>query len=108
MAKHIVDGSTGGDIRDTNTYTFPMSNPVDRGRSVAQYANNLDAEVTVEWYGTYDGDDNWSDKVLLSSATVGAGVTDRESLTEEWDKVRFEVTATTSPTSGSMVIKVHQ
>jgi len=104
MATDVTDDQ----IRDTNTHQYPMENH-QKDTTVYQYANNLDAEVTVTVYGTYEGDaDDFSDVVQLNQKTISGGSADRDALSDPWDYLLFEVTASSSPTSGSLVIKEHQ
>lgn len=106
MAKDRVDAQ----IRDTNTYTYDARHVVTDDRSVFQIRNNLDANVDITVYGTYDGDDNWNDKVtVISTVTVSSGGGNTtKTLQDPWDKLRFEVVAASSPSSGNLLIKEHQ
>jgi hypothetical protein len=101
MAKDVADQQ----IRDTNTYNFPISH--DDDSAVFQYVNNLDAEVTVDLQGTYDSDDDFSDAHAIASKTISSNSTDSYSLTDPWDQVRVVVTASTAPTSNSFIAKKH-
>jgi len=64
-----------------------------------QWVNGLDVTATFTLNGTYSGDSSFTDAVELVSTDVTSGSTDRDSLSEEWDKLQIEIDAT-SPTSG--------
>jgi len=102
MAKDLAEE----EIRDTNTHTYAITNRGDE-KSVFQYANNLDAEVTVELYGTYS-DDDFSDELKLGSNTISKNTVESGSLSDPWDKVRIKVTASTTPSSGTFIAKKHE
>jgi hypothetical protein len=102
MAEDVATDS----IRDTSTHTYDTDHERD-GKSVYQYSNNLDAEVTITVYGTYAADGNFTDKVQLGQTTVSSNSSDRDSLAEQWDRVQFEAVATTAPTSGELLIHAH-
>lgn len=102
MAKDILDEQ----IRDTATYSADVTNEHD-GETVFQYVNTLDAEVTLTIYGTNEADTAFNNAVKLGSTTLAAGVNGRDSLSENWDRLRVEAVATTAPTSGSLVVKKH-
>ena len=92
-------------IRDTNTYEKEII--VDGVDNIFQYVNNLDAEVTITVYGTYSEDD-FTDKHEIGSTTVSANDTASAVLNNPWDKVRIDIQASSSPTSGSFIAKLHK
>lgn len=94
-------------LRDTNTYTFTMTGPGPDEDFVFQYANNLDADVTIDVAATYDSDDTFSDTVSLGTNSITAGSTAKQSLSDPWDVLVFQITAATTPTSGNVVAKKH-
>lgn len=105
MALDIADD----DVRDTNTHTYgPFYGPGPY-KQTYQYVNDLDAEVTITLYGTYDGDsESFNDQKQLVQTTVAANTKDRDTLSEHWDVCQFEVTASSTPSSGRLKIKGHE
>jgi hypothetical protein len=94
------------EIRDTNKHTYPIN--VDSDTNIFQYVNNLDAEVTITVYGTYADDDTFTDKHEIGSTTISANQTASAVLADPWDQLQLESQATSSPTSGELIIKLHQ
>lgn len=101
MARNL--GST--DIRDTGTYTYTKKLRTD-GNRVFHYVNSLDQDVTVTFYGTYEADTDYSDATQIGSITVGTGTTDVDTLTDSWDRIKIDVSASTAPTSGTFSARV--
>lgn len=102
MARDIYDL----DIRDTNTYTKDIETTDDEPLTLL-YSNTLDQSVTVNVYGTYASDDDFSDAVsIVSGKSVSSGGSSSDSVTTPYDQIRVEVSAGTAPTSGSFVSKM--
>lgn len=101
MARDI----TNKEIRDTSQHKFSISN--ENGKSLYQYANNLDVEVDVVIEATYAADDDFSDAYQIGSHTIPSGGVERGSLTDPWDKVRIVVQASSTPSSGTFIGKKH-
>lgn len=102
------DGSAT--VSDTSTYTIDfeyVAKNVGDGRVVYQYVNPLGVNVEITAYGTYAGDDDYSDGVQLDQSTVNSSSTGSFSLTDPWEQVRFEIVAQSSPSSGDVLIKEH-
>lgn len=106
----MADNIANEQIRDTNTYTYETQFALsDRDKGVFQYVNNLDTEISVTVYGTHDEDTDFSEAVTLTSQfSIASASTDRDALTEPWDRVRFEVVASSTPTSGEIKIFRHE
>lgn len=100
MSRLVADDS----IRDTNSHTYTIKN----GQSpiTFQYVNGLNAEITIDVEATYGEDDDFSDSITLESGkTVAASTTDYDTAGYPWEQMRFTVTATTSPSSGTLHIR---
>lgn len=73
-----------------------------------QYVNGTDVSVDFVVEATYGGDTNFADAVELGSTTVASGSTDRDSISEEWDTLRVNITFTGDPTSGTAEAYLHK
>lgn len=89
-------------IRDTDTYSETVG--LSQRDDLFQVVNDLDAEITVTFYGTRSEDADATDTTALGSVTVAAGETDFETLTDPWGRAHIEVVASTAPTSGDLAI----
>lgn len=101
MAREAVSADSGD--------TFPVTNEYDHaGNDVTfQFVNGLDVSADFTVYGTHDTDANFSDQVVaIASVTVSSDSVDSATLSEQWDKLKVEVSAT-SPTSGSATAYMH-
>lgn len=85
-------------ITDTSTY----STSIERNgtEDLFHVVNDLDAEITVTFYGTRSEDTDRTDTEQLGSLTLGAGGSNYETLADPWEVTYIEVVASTSPTSG--------
>jgi len=92
-------------IRDTNTHSERSRYSVNNG--VLQIVNDLDAEVSLTFYGTHMDDTSGDDAVQLGTLTVGADTVDREALSEPWDQIVIKAVASSSPTRGDLCIYTH-
>jgi hypothetical protein len=93
------------EIRDTQT------NSTVHGRTsgaetklLFHVINDLDAEVTVTFYGTRDEDENNNDVKELGSIVVSSDTTDYETLTDPWEKIYIEIVASSTPSNGECTI----
>lgn len=100
----MAKNAGSADIRDTNTYTFSKELHTDEDLTF-QYINGLDQDVTVTVNVTHEGDTDFSDSFEANSQTVNTDTTDRDTMSYPWDRIQFEVSATTAPTSGTFSIK---
>jgi len=93
------------EIRDINTYEITNDSGATQGRQLFHIVNGLDAEVTVTIYGTRDEDrQNFNDAEQLGSLTISASSTGYETLSDPWEEVKFEIVASTSPSSGTLEV----
>jgi len=105
MSQDIYDD----DIRDTNTVTKTIDGTEGDEQIVLHYVNGLDADAQIDIAGTHETDGVLADTVGLGTTTVAAdGGTDSHTLADPWDVVVVQVTAQSTPTSGSFVAKKHQ
>jgi len=103
LSKQISTSVYSEDIRDTNLHTSG-SVAVEGYRSAVITINNtLDQDVTIQVQGSLDGSD-WYD--IGSSFSVTAGNKDYQTFTEAWIYVRITVQCGSSPTSGSLTVKM--
>jgi hypothetical protein len=98
-----------GSVSPRSTSTVIIDDTTAVPPSAYQYVNGLDADVNIRVIATYDADDDFSDAVELEpSTTVASGASGFDTLTRtEWDQVRFEITPTAAPDSGTFEIKLH-
>lgn len=99
-------------IEDTTTHTLDwdfVGTEHGNDNVVFQYINRLAEDVQVTILGTYDDDDDFSDAVQLNQVTVTGDDVDRDSLSEPWDQIRFELVAQSSVSStADFEIKEHR
>lgn len=106
MANDIASDS----ITDTNTHTYDIDISK-KGKGVYDYINGLDADIALTVYGTHEDDDTFSDAhTLVDRTSTGSGViasnsAEYDTLSDPWDQLRVEVTAQSTPTSGTLTIK---
>lgn len=90
---------TEDDIRDTNTYTYSYDAGAD-SETLFQIVNDLDAEVTVTFYGTRQEDaTSFTDAVQIGQLIISADAKSYETLSDNWEELQLEVVASTSPTT---------
>lgn len=92
------------DIRDTNTYSASQRRYGTNTDVLYDVVNNLDAEVTVTFYGTRFEDESNDDVEQLGQLVVSASGSGYETLSDPWEKVYIEVVASTAPTDGEATI----
>lgn len=96
MAKTLLEGP----ISDTSTHTAVQQINDYDGNVLFHLVNDLNADVTVEFVGTRQGDDDFTDGASLGSQTVAADDVEYETLTDSWDQIQVRVTADTTPSEG--------
>jgi len=102
MADKVIEEQ----IRDTNNY-YSENVEADKVRSNSfQLVNGLDNSVTVNVQATYNSDD-WSDATQVATESVSASSNSIVTVSDDWDVIRLEVSAGTSPTSGTFTAWEH-
>jgi len=102
MAEEVYNKDNTELTTAEDTTSIVTASSLDSVETIIQYVNGTDAEVTFAITGSRAGDADFSEGVELSSEAVAAGGSGYIAISEPWDKVELSVTASTSPTSGSV------
>lgn len=99
----LYDADTGEEIRDTNPHDSVAL--AVRGTTIFQGVNTTDQTITVQFQGSFDGD-NWEDIGTALSLTDGSTTptTDTLVLSDPWPRVRAQSTAGANPASGNLQV----
>jgi len=90
------------EIRDTNTYEYSNDSGAVAGLQLFHIVNDLDAEITVTFYGTRQEDSDFSDKEQVGSLTIAADGSGYETMSDPWEEIQLSVVASTAPSNGSV------
>jgi hypothetical protein len=103
IAQSMSETIISKQIRDTNAYTDTQDSGAKSDTILYHCVNDLDAEVTVTFYGTRQEDaDQFNDAEQIGQLTINGGAGDYKTLTDPWEEVQVEIIASTSPTSGEI------
>lgn len=92
--------------RDTNAVS--SSETFGEGEEVYQATNGLDVEATVDIEGTRAGDADFSEAATVGSVTLASGASDGIHVTAPYERIRSVVTASTTPSSGTVTVYKHE
>lgn len=101
------------EIRDTDTKEFVAGQEESSGvdhtvkpGTTLLIINDLNSDISYEAVGSFDEDSDFSQGAqLLSGESAAAGEVVYETCSYTWDKIQFQVTANSIPTSGTVTIK---